>query len=787
MESIHKRNYVCPPVLGLFQKRIDGDDALLRLAALRFREAGLGAELYADTPGELDWLLSFGPFPGTPIVVHLQRGLDLLQEHGRKLIIDFAERYRGRISGLVVHDQKEISTNFDDYLKVLRQLEGRLKEIEKSPYLFVEYAAGLEPELFIRIFKEIGDLQRISACIDIGHIGLWQAGREYSQTHSGRDIYAAREDIRELPSAIEDIRRAMESGLDAVLHVIREIGSAGKPIHFHLHDAHPFSIYGPFGISDHLSFLDEIPIALEYMGKQSLSLMFGPEGLSRIVTQALELLPPDRITFSLEIHAREGRLPLGNVSYLFAHWVDKGNAERMNFWLSVLRKNQELIMKICGKDKVSAEQPPKMIIYNLFPLLAGKFTQWERHFARAADMGFTWVFLNAIQLPGASGSIYSIKDDFAFNPLLVDPDVENSPQDQVKEMIRTAEDLGLKLMTDLVINHCAVDSPLIKLHPQWFLWQKDGRVAHPFADENGKKVIWRDLAKFDHKNTKDKEGLFQYFFHVVEFLIQLGFKGFRCDAAYQIPKSLWERLISETKRRYPGIIFFAETLGSPPDLTRRTAGAGFDYIFNSSKWWDFSSPWLMEQYNLTREIAPSISFSESHDTMRLCEELNGNIEGLKQRYLFSALFSAGVMVPMGFEFGFRKRLHVVKTRPEDWETTDLDLTSFIREVNSLKAGHPLFQEDAPTEILHYGNSNVLLLWKASIRTQEEALLILNKDISQKQHFYAENIQRFLQAGAPLMDMSPGHRLDYIPMPFSYDLHPGQGIVLMTSGDSFSED
>jgi starch synthase (maltosyl-transferring) len=49
--------------------------------------------------------------------------------------------------------------------------------------------------------------------------------------------------------------------------------------------------------------------------------------------------------------------------------------------------------------------PEKMIIYNLFPLLAGKFTQWAPHIKRAADMGFNWLFVNPIQKPGSSGSL----------------------------------------------------------------------------------------------------------------------------------------------------------------------------------------------------------------------------------------------------------------------------------------------------------------------------------------------------------------------------------------------
>jgi starch synthase (maltosyl-transferring) len=424
----------------------------------------------------------------------------------------------------------------------------------------------------------------------------------------------------------------------------------------------------------------------------------------------------------------------------------------------------------------------KMIIYNLFPTLAGRFADWQPHLSRAAAMGFNWVFVNPIQPPGSSGSLYSIADYFAINPVLADPGGKKDVEVQAREAIKAAEKMGLKLMVDLVISHCAVDSELLRVHPEWFQWEGKGRVAHPFCYENGNKVVWRDLAKFDHKNTKDKQGLGQFLFDVVKYLLALGFKGFRCDAAYQVPGRIWKRLIQETKKQYPEVLFFAETLGCPPDLTRKTASAGFDYIFNSSKWWDFQSQWLLKQYALTRDIAPSVSFPESHDTERLCAELDGNLDGVKQRYLFAALFSSGVMMPIGFEFGFRNKPDVVKTRPQNWEQTDIDLTAYITRVNGIKAAHAIFQEEAPTEILPHPNPNVLFLWKASVKTPEEVLLVLNKDIHHHQPFYVENFQEYVQAGAGsvLVDISPEYAMEFLPKPFAYDLRPGQGIVLITS-------
>jgi starch synthase (maltosyl-transferring) len=417
-----------------------------------------------------------------------------------------------------------------------------------------------------------------------------------------------------------------------------------------------------------------------------------------------------------------------------------------------------------------------MRIYNLFPLLAGKFTKWVPHFERAAEMGFNWIFVNPVQRPGNSGSLYSIADYFGFNPLLVDETSKLTESQQFQAAVNGAHKLGLSVMIDLVINHCAYDSPLVTKEPQWFL-REGGKVQHPFAMEDGHRVYWNDLAQFDHK--QESEGYFKYITSVVEHLIALGIDGFRCDAAYQIPKKLWSRLISETRRRHPTVVFAAETLGCTADQTRDTATAGFDFIFNSSKWWDYRSTWLLEQYNLTREIAPSIGFPESHDTNRMHTECNGNIDAIKQKLLFTSLFASGSMIPIGFEFGFRNSLHVVKTRPTDWETPNLDLRDFIRKINDLKVEYQVFREECPTQVLELENHNVLGLWKGSTQSREEALIIMNMSIYDREVFAIDTLRRLMQSQAPLKCVSPENPLDHVSEPFHYEIRPGEALVFVT--------
>jgi len=423
-----------------------------------------------------------------------------------------------------------------------------------------------------------------------------------------------------------------------------------------------------------------------------------------------------------------------------------------------------------------------MKIYNLFPLLAGPFDTWGPHLTRAAAMGFDWVFVNPIQKLGRSGSLYSIADYFAINPVLLRPGSTRTADDQVRAMAATAGELGVSLMIDLVINHCAEDSALVTTHPEWFQ-HEHGRVAHPFCiEDNGTKVVWRDLAQLDHQQALQHpdapDGQLAYYVKIVEHLIGLGFRGFRCDAAYQIPTEVWRRLIERIRKSHPDTVFVAETLGCTPTQTRDTASAGFDAIFNSAKWWDFHGNWLLEQYESTRNIAPSIGFPESHDTRRMFEEFEGNIDALRQRYLFTAMFASGVMIPMGFEFGFRKRLDVVTTVPNDWEEPNIDLTGFIAQVNAIKDQTPTFSGEGRIDRLDYPDPAILVLRKHAVNGPDQALLVLNKDPWNRQRFYVDDLRHLIQSPEPLRDLSPDWPMADLPAPFEFWLGPGMARVLV---------
>lgn len=341
---------------ALFQQRVSGDDALLSLAQLRFAQMGVSAEVYADTPGQLENVLRFAPTGPRLPVVHLNRGVDLLHERGRAAVREFAGRFTGRIAGLVAHDRREMGDLPEGWLAAMHELGTFLGQEAPGVTLFLEYAAGLDPGRFAEIAGRLQDATQVSCCIDVGHIGIRQAGARFGRDHPGLRLSDLDVADPRLPDLAGDVQAAVGDALGDVQEVIRSVGKLGKPVHFHLHDGHPLVP----GLADHFSFLTRLPVPFSYDGRRSLSMLYGPGGLASIVSTAIGACRPGGVSFTIEVHQAEGRLPLGDAASLFRNWRDTTNAERMNYWLDVLSQNAMLISQsIADLPDLIRARPPQ--------------------------------------------------------------------------------------------------------------------------------------------------------------------------------------------------------------------------------------------------------------------------------------------------------------------------------------------------------------------------------------------------------------------------------------------
>jgi starch synthase (maltosyl-transferring) len=268
---------------------------------------------------------------------------------------------------------------------------------------------------------------------------------------------------------------------------------------------------------------------------------------------------------------------------------------------------------------------------------------------------------------------------------------------------------------------------LVRMHPEWYVRDAEGGIASPSAIDPADArhvTVWGDLAELDHAGSRDAEGLRAHWVQRLGRALDMGFMGFRCDAAYKVPASTWALLLETAKQRVPEVLFVAETLGARLEEVAALRDSGIGWHFNSAKYWNFDQPWCLEQQTQNAACMRSISFPESHDTPRLWEETHGNAAVQRQRYAFAAAFSSGVMMPIGYEYGFGRRLHVVETRPEHWEEPQADLCAFIRRVHDVCEQTPAFTSEEVEACTPLTGATVVLERRAE---DSDAFLVVNKD------------------------------------------------------------
>lgn len=190
----------------------------------------------------------------------------------------------------------------------------------------------------------------------------------------------------------------------------------------------------------------------------------------------------------------------------------------------------------------------------------GTFADVEADLPRLREMGVDvlWFMpihpIGKLNKKGSLGCPYSIADYREVNP-------EYGTRADLARLIERAHALGLQVMIDVVYNHTAHDSTLVREHPAWF-----------HQDEHGAPVTtvpaWSDVIDLRHPNPD----LAAYLIETLQEWAAFGVDGFRCDVASLLPLDFWlraRRAVAEVK---PDVIWLAESVHARFVADRRSAG-----------------------------------------------------------------------------------------------------------------------------------------------------------------------------------------------------------------------
>ena len=363
------------------------------------------------------------------------------------------------------------------------------------------------------------------------------------------------------------------------------------------------------------------------------------------------------------------------------------------------------------------------VIYEINPRTfsaTGDFKGVEAGLPHLQELGVTILWLMPIhpigQLnkKGGIGSPYAVRDYYAINP-------DYGTAADLKHLVQAAHGRGFKVIIDIVANHTAWDSVLMKT-PQFYKRDAQGKVIPPIPD-------WADVAGLDYRNPELREYMIGMLEH---WLRDFDLDGFRCDVAFMVPTDFWEAARARLEKVKPDILMIAEA--ASPDLLVKAFDLDYDWPFHSTLTEVFengaTASDLRRTWQQERERYPKgamrMRFSDNHDEKRAIARF-----GERGTVAASALVLTMDGVPMlynGMEVGDTTESGapaLFEKLPVFWQIAERrpELPRFYREMIALRKAHPALRQ-GDTEWVRNADPDRVLSY---IRRAggEEFLVIIN--------------------------------------------------------------
>lgn len=169
------------------------------------------------------------------------------------------------------------------------------------------------------------------------------------------------------------------------------------------------------------------------------------------------------------------------------------------------------------------------------------------------SLGVGGIWLNPIH-PSDSAHKYDVNDYFKIDPMF-------GTTKDFKLLLKVAHENDIKIVIDLVFNHCAYHNVLFQdvvkngkksKYYNWFF--VDGDKPNY---KNRNYLTFADVANMPKLNTSNPEVL-DYFTKVVLYWADMGVDGFRLDVAFEVSYYFWRSIKKALLEKHPDCYFIAE-------------------------------------------------------------------------------------------------------------------------------------------------------------------------------------------------------------------------------------
>lgn len=348
----------------------------------------------------------------------------------------------------------------------------------------------------------------------------------------------------------------------------------------------------------------------------------------------------------------------------------------------------------------------------------------QKQLPRLRDLGVDIIWLmpvhpiSELNKKGELGSYYAVADYKSVNP-------EFGTVDDLKEFVRTAHSLGMKVILDEVCNHSGCDNPWVTSHPDFYAKDKDGKMFGPFD--------WTDTYKFDYSNPEMREAMLD----ALEFWVRdVDIDGYRCDVAMEVPTDFWNEARRRLNKIKP-VFMLAEA--SKPELTLAAFDADYNWpmkdMFNAVAASKGVNKYAEEhKQKLPKASAKDIAalvkrqareYPKGAFSMNMITNHDLNSwEGTEFERLGPATGAFAVLsytlpgMPMmytGQEVGFNHPFEFFELDTVQPDYTANQFTAFYRMLNALKHSNPALDagiDGGSFEVIPAGDSDILAFERA---------------------------------------------------------------------------
>ena len=171
---------------------------------------------------------------------------------------------------------------------------------------------------------------------------------------------------------------------------------------------------------------------------------------------------------------------------------------------------------------------------------------------RENSIDIIWVMpcqpIGELTRKGTLGSYYSIKDYCAINP-------EFGTRADFEHFLKTAHELGFKVILDWVANHTAPDHA----------WTQN--EGWHYRDSLGNLMVqydWTDISKLNYHNQDMRNAMLEAMHWWMD---SIGIDGFRCDVAGEVPTDFWNWAMADLRQTHPDMFTLAEDEDKAQELT----------------------------------------------------------------------------------------------------------------------------------------------------------------------------------------------------------------------------